>query len=41
MFGARKIAKVIKDKVENQIIEKIINNDSNIYINSIIDFSLT
>lgn len=41
MFGARKIVKVIKDKVENQIIEKIINNDSNIYINSIIDFSLT
>ena len=41
MFGARKIDKVIKDKVENQIIEKIINNDSNIYINSIIDFSLT
>ena len=31
-FGARKIDKVIKDKVENQIIEKIIDGKNNIFI---------
>jgi len=41
IFGARKIDKIIKDKIENQIIEKIINNDKEIYIKSINEFVLT
>ena len=41
MFGARKIAKEIKEKIENQIKKKIINNDNKKKKNSIIDFSLT
>lgn len=35
-FGARKIDKIIKDKIENQIIDKIINKENNIYINELI-----
>ena len=31
-FGARKIDKIIKDKIENQIIEKIIEKEDKIYI---------
>lgn len=31
-YGARKIDKVIKDTVENQIIEKVVNGDVNIFI---------
>ena len=31
-FGARKIDKIIKDKIENQIIDKIINNEKTISI---------
>jgi len=40
-FGARKIDKIIKDKVENQIIEKIINDDTDLFIKSINQFVLT
>ena len=31
-FGARKIDKIIKDTVENQIIEKVVNGKTNIFI---------
>ncbi len=33
-FGARKIDKILKDKIENQIIEKVIEGKKNIVINS-------
>jgi len=36
-FGARKIDKLIKDKIENIIIDKVINDKKNIVINSILD----
>ena len=36
-FGARKIEKIIKDKIENRVIDKIINNKNNITINTILD----
>lgn len=34
-FGARKIDKIIKDKIENQIIDDIINKKEEIYINKL------
>lgn len=34
-FGARKIEKIIKDKIENQIIDKIITNNNEIHINQL------
>jgi ATP-dependent Clp protease ATP-binding subunit ClpC len=34
-FGARKIDKIIKDKIENQIIDKIIENEKTININEL------
>lgn len=36
-FGARKIDKVIKEHIENIIIEKLINDDKEIYIDNIIE----
>ena len=36
-YGARKIDKIIKNKIENQIIEEIINNKEKITINSILE----
>jgi len=36
-FGARKIDKIIKDKIENIVIEKIIDDKKNITINTILD----
>ena len=38
-FGARKIDKLIKDKIENQIIEEIINDKKNIYVKTILEKS--
>ena len=35
-FGARKLDKIIKDKIENQIIDKIINKEKNILIEELI-----
>lgn len=35
-FGARKIDKIIKDKIESQIIDKIINQNKKIYIEELI-----
>ena len=34
-FGARRLDKIIKDKIENQIIEEIINDNKEIFIKSI------
>ena len=34
-FGARKIDKIIKDKLENIIIDKIINNRKSVYIKTL------
>ena len=34
-FGARRISKIIQDKVENKIIDSIMNKESNIYIETI------
>lgn len=36
-FGARKIDKIIKDKIENKVIDKIINDKKNITINTVLD----
>ena len=35
-FGARKIDKIIKDKIENQIIDNIINKNNKIYIEELV-----
>lgn len=35
-FGARKIDKIIKDKIENQIIDNIINKNDEIYIKELV-----
>jgi len=35
-FGARKIDKIIKDKIETQIIDKIINQNKKIHIEELI-----
>jgi len=34
-YGARKIDKIIKDKIENQIIDNLIEGNENIYIKTI------
>jgi len=36
-FGARKLDKLIKDKVENKIIDEIIDNKTNVNINTILE----
>jgi len=36
-FGARKIDKLIKDKIENKIIDKVIENQKSIVINNILE----
>ena len=40
VYGARKIDKIIKAKIENQIIDSIIDDKSEIYIDSIMQVSL-
>ena len=39
VYGARKIDKIIKDKIENQIIDSIIDDKSEVYIDSILQVS--
>lgn len=39
-FGARKIDKIIKDRIENQIIEEVINGKNNVSIKSILEKSV-
>ena len=36
VYGARKIDKIIKDKIENQIIDSLIDGKNEVYINNIL-----